>query len=113
MSATLHELLDPATVNDCRHGCLLRLLQRRAEAKAINSRDHLLDGDLGGVEGHYRLLSLEAYVCTIHALQPFQGLLDRDGSGTSRHAVHREHDRRRRGQRDVPDKEQAEEQGED
>jgi hypothetical protein len=45
---------------------LLLLLQRRAEAKTIYGRYHLLDGDLGGVEGHHRLLRLEAHICPIH-----------------------------------------------
>jgi hypothetical protein len=76
--------------------CLLPLLPRRAEAKTLYGHDHLLDGDLGGVEGHYRLLRLEAYICAIHALQPFQGLLDRDRSGPSRHSINGEDDSRGR-----------------
>ena len=80
---------------------LLVLLQRRAEAKTIYGRDHLLDGDLGGVEGHHCLLRLEAYICSIHALQPFQGLLDRDGSGPSRHSIYGEDDGRGRSQADI------------
>ena len=100
-SAALHEFLDPATVDNCRHGCLLLLLQRRAEAETLYGRDHLLDGDLGGVEGHDRLLRLEAYVCPIHALQPFQGLLDRDGSGPSRHSINGEDDGRGRSHPDI------------
>jgi hypothetical protein len=63
LSAALHEFLDSATVDHRRHGyLLLLLLQRRAEAKTIYGRDHLLDGDLGGVEGHHCLLRLEAYI---------------------------------------------------
>src|SRR5215471_9582890 len=69
----------PGTVDYCRDGGLLLPLQRRAEAKTTYGGDHLLDGDLGGVEGHDRFLRLEAYVRPIHDLQPFQGLLDRDG----------------------------------
>ena len=61
LSTALHEFLDPATVDHCRHGCLLLLFQCRAEAKTIYRRDHLLNGDLGGVEGHHCLLRLEAY----------------------------------------------------
>jgi hypothetical protein len=90
-----------------------RILERSAESETVYGLSHLVDGYLPGVECHDRFLRLETHVGSTHTLQPFQGLLDRDGSGTSRHAVHREHDRRRRGQRDVPDKEQAEEQGED
>jgi hypothetical protein len=96
LSTALHEFLDPATVDYCGHGCLLLLLQRRAEAKTLSGRDHLLDGDLSGVESHDRLLRLEAYVCPVHALQPFQGLLDRDGSGPSRHPINGEDDGRGR-----------------
>ena len=83
----------PGTVDYCRDGGLLLPLQRRAEAKTTYGGDHLLDGDLGGVEGHDRFLRLEAYVRPIHALQPFQGLLDRDRSGASGHPVHGEDDR--------------------
>jgi hypothetical protein len=93
LSATLHEFMDPATIDHCQHSCLLPLLpQSRAEAKTIYGRDHLLDADRGGVEGHHRLLRLEAYIGPTHALQPFQGLLDRDGSGPSRHSIDGEDD---------------------
>jgi hypothetical protein len=81
--------------------CLLLLLQRRAEAKTPYGRDHLLDGDLSGVESHDRLLRLEAYVCPVHALQPFQGLLDRDWSGPSRHSINGEDDGRGRSHPDI------------
>jgi hypothetical protein len=101
LSAALHELLDLATVDYCGHGCLLLLPQRRAEAKTPYGRDHLLDGNLGGVEGHHRLLRPEAYVCPIHALQPFQGLFDRDGSGPSRHSINSQDDGRGRSHPDI------------
>jgi hypothetical protein len=84
-----------------RHSCLLLLLQRCAEAKTTYGGDHLLDGDLCGVEGHGRFLRFEAYVGSIHALQPFQGRLDRDGSGPSRHSINGEDNGR--GRRRHPD----------
>ena len=87
---------------------LLVRLQRRAEANALHRRDHLLDGDLGGVEGHDRFLRLEADVRPIHALQPFQGLLDRDGSGPSRHSINGEDDGRGRRHPDVHGDHEAE-----
>ena len=101
------------TVDYCRDGGLLLPLQRRAEAKTTYGGDHLLDGDLGGVEGHDRFLRLEAYVRPIHAIQPFQGLLDRDGSGPSRHSINGEDDGRGRRHPDVHGDHEAEQQGED
>ena len=56
--------------------------------------EHLLDSDAFGVEGNDRLFRTKAHVRPIHAFQPFQGLLDRDGSGASRHSLDRENDRR-------------------
>lgn len=108
LSATLHEFLDPATIDRCRHTCLLVLLQRRAETKTIYGRDHLLDADLGGVEDHHRLLRPEVHICPIHALQPFQGLLDRDGSGPSRHSIDGEDDGGGRGHPDIHSDQYAE-----
>lgn len=78
-----------------------RTLQRRAEPETIYGLDHLRDRDLRRIEGHDRLLRLEAHVCSTHAFQPFQGLLDRDGSGASRHAVDPEDDRGGCSRRDV------------
>src|SRR5262249_54926201 len=40
------------------------------------------------VEHHDGFLRPETHICPTHALQPFQGFLDRDGSGTSGHPVH-------------------------
>src|SRR5215468_11977728 len=98
----------PGTVDYCRDGGLLLPLQRRAEAKTTYGGDHLLDGDLGGIEGHDRFLRLETYVRPIHAIQPFQGLLDRDGSGPSRHSINGEDDGRGRRHTDIHSDQYAE-----
>lgn len=90
----LDELLDAVTVDHPGHGYLLLLLRgrqtlyRSAEAETIYGLDHLRDGDLCGVECHDRFLRPEAHICPTHACQPFQGLLDRGGSGPSGHPVH-------------------------
>ena len=100
--------LRPTRAKERQSHSRLPLLQRRAETKTIYGRDHLLDGDLGGVKGHHRLLRLETYICPIHAIQPFQGLLDRDGSGPSRHSIDGEDDGRGRRHTDIHSDQYAE-----
>jgi len=99
-SSTLHVSNVPGPDNGRLLSAWLPLLRlpRRAKAKTLYGHDHLLDGDLSGVVGHHRLLRLETYICAIHALQPFQGLLDRDGSGSSRHPLNSQNDGRGRSQ---------------
>ena len=69
---------------------------RRVKAGASHGINHLLDRHVFGIERNDRFLRTKAHVRSTHALQPFQGLLDRDGSGTSRHPLDRENDRRSR-----------------
>jgi hypothetical protein len=101
LRALLDKLLYGMTVNDGGHVYLLplistrrwRTLRRRAESEMINGLDHLRDRHGGWVERHDRFLCFEAHIRPTHALQPFQGLLDRDRSGASGHPVHGEDDR--------------------
>ncbi len=86
---------------------------RCVEAEAIHGINHLLDGDLGGFEHDDRLSRSKAHVCPTHTLQPFQGLLDRDGSAASRHPFDREDGGRRRRQGGVRDQREAEEKGQE
>ena len=81
-------------------------LDRRAEPGSVHGGDHLLHRDLRRVVNHARLLVAEAHVRPRHALEPFQGPLDRQGSRPSRHALDREHDRRGRGRRRMDEQEQ-------
>ena len=87
----------------------MRPSDRRAKAGAGHGVDHLLDRDLLRIECNDRFFRTKAHVRPIHALQPFQGLLDRDGSGASGHPLDREDNRRGRRQRDIRDKCEAEE----
>jgi len=66
---------------------------RRLEPRARYRIDHLFDGDLLGIERNDRFFLTKTDVGSIHALQPFQGLLDRDGSRASRHALDRKDNR--------------------
>jgi hypothetical protein len=68
---------------------------RRLKAGASHGVNHLRDRDLFGIERNDRFFRTKAHVRPIHTLQPFQGLLDRDGSGASRHPLNRENHRRR------------------
>ena len=77
----------------------------------IYGLDHLRDRNLRGIERHEGFLRLETHVGSTHTFQPFQGLLDRDGSGTSRHTLNGEDDRRSSSEREVGYKKQPEEQG--
>ena len=87
---------------------MLCSLDRRLKAGASHGINHLLDRDLFGIERNDRFLRTKAHVGSTHALQPFQGLLDRDGSGTSRHPLDRENDRRSRREGRVRDEREAE-----
>ena len=62
---------------------------RRLKPGASYSVNHLLDRDPFRIEANDRFFRTKAHVRPIHALQPFQGLFDRDGSRTSRHALDR------------------------
>jgi hypothetical protein len=62
------------------------------EAETIHGVNHLLNGDLNWIERDDRLFRSKAHVGPTHTLQPFQGLLDRDGSAASRHPLYREDD---------------------
>lgn len=63
------------------------LLGRGEEAHPFYGLDHLLDGHGPLLIGHAGELLLETYFSTPDTFQPFQGLLDHDGAGPSRHAV--------------------------
>src|SRR5213593_1028980 len=60
-------------------------LDRRAEPGSVHGGDHLLDRHLSRIEHDTRLLVAEAHVRPRHALEPFQGPLDRQRSRPSRH----------------------------
>jgi glucose 1-dehydrogenase len=82
----------------CRSFCSL---DRGTEPESIHGVHHVFDADLRRIERDDRLFRTKAHVRSTYTLQPFQGLLDRDGSGASRHPVHREHDGRRRRERNT------------
>ena len=83
------------------------------KAGAGHRVNHLLHRDALGIESDHGFFRTKAHVRPIHALQPFQGLLDRDRSAASRHPLHREDDRRRRGQRAVRNQRETEEERQD
>src|SRR5881628_2460360 len=64
-----------------------RSLDRCPKAEAIHRVNHLLDGNLRGVERDRRFFRSKTHIRSTHTLQPFQGLLDRDGSAPSRHPL--------------------------
>ena len=64
------------------------------KARAGHRVNHLFHRDALGIESDHGFFRTKAHVRPIHALQPLQGLLDRDGSGASRHALDRENDGR-------------------
>ena len=64
-----------------------RSLDRCPKAEAIHGVNHLLDGNLRGVERDRRFFRSKTHIRSTHTLQPFQGLLDRDGSAPSRHPL--------------------------
>jgi len=78
-----------------------RFLDRCPKAEAIHGVNHLVDGHLRGVERDGRFFRSKAHIRATHTLQPFQGLLDRDGSGPSRHPLDCQHHGRGARQRGV------------
>ncbi len=57
------------------------------ESRALYGLDHLLYGHDAFLIRHAGEFLFETHFCALDALQPFQGLLDHEGSGPSRHAV--------------------------
>jgi MerR family transcriptional regulator, mercuric resistance operon regulatory protein len=76
-------------------------LQRGMEPQFLHGLDQLIHAHPRGVERDARLLVAEAHLRRTHALEPFQGSLDRQRSHASRHAADRQHDRRRCSQHHV------------
>ncbi len=72
-----------------------------AKADAVHRFDQMLDGDAVRIEGDTGLLVPEADVRPLDTLEPLQGPLDRDGSGSSRHPLDGQNHGRGRGERDV------------
>jgi len=66
-----------------------RRFEGGVKAGAAYRFDQLLDRHVGRVEDDPRVLVTEAHLRPTHALEPFQGSLDRDGSGPSRHPLDR------------------------
>lgn len=63
------------------------LLGRSGESCLLHGLDHLLDSHNTLFIRYAGEFLLKTHVCACDALQPFQGLLDHEGSGASRHAV--------------------------
>lgn len=64
------------------------LMKARRKANVFDGHDHLLHTDLVRFIAHHGLLLRKARLCLFHTWQPFQGLLDQERSGRSRHALH-------------------------
>lgn len=58
------------------------------KAHVFDGRDHRLHTDRVRFIAHHGLLLRKADLCLFHTRQPFQGLLDQQRSGRSRHALH-------------------------
>jgi hypothetical protein len=86
-----------------------RALEGGAEPQTIDRCDEVLHGGLCRVEHHLCPHVPAAHSRPAHALELFQGSLDRHRSGASGHAVHREDHRPRGCCRSVSHKESADE----
>lgn len=64
------------------------LTKARRKANVFDGHDHLLHTDLVRFIAYHGLLLRKARLCLFHTWQPFQGLLDQQRSGRSRHALH-------------------------
>lgn len=63
------------------------LLRCGDKARAFHRFHHLLYSHDALLIGDASELVFETHLCVCDALQPFQGLLDHEGSGPSRHTV--------------------------
>lgn len=69
----------------------LPLIQRPGSESGLVDRPyHLFNRHHRGIVGDPRLSLFEAYVSLPDAVEPYQGPLDREGSGPSGHPVHLE-----------------------